>query len=106
MISQKPAFTLDEKTSLLSGQDMWSTKQVHHVEMSPIVLADGPHGLRYQHGNAADHMGVYDSAPATCLPPAVALASSWDPQLTARAAEALGREARALGVNVLLGPGV
>ncbi|WP_199837236.1 glycoside hydrolase family 3 C-terminal domain-containing protein, partial [Streptomyces caniscabiei] len=104
--AQEPDLTLEEKASLSSGQDMWRTKAVERAGIPAIFLADGPHGLRYQHGAAADHMGVNDSAPATCLPPAVALASSWDPQLVGRAGQALGREARSFGVNVLLGPGV
>ncbi|MEU6917366.1 glycoside hydrolase family 3 C-terminal domain-containing protein [Streptomyces olindensis] len=106
MSSHDPGLTLDEKTSLLSGHDMWTSKPVEHAGIPGLVLADGPHGLRYQQGDAGDHMGVHDSAPATCLPPAVALASSWDPQLVGRAGETLGHEARAHGVNVLLGPGV
>jgi beta-glucosidase len=44
--------------------------------------------------------------PATCFPPAVASASTWDPALLRRMGEALGDECRAMGVAVLLGPGV
>ena len=96
---------LDEKASLLSGRDLWSTKAVDHAGIRPLVLTDGPHGVRFQAGEA-DHLGIYASAPATCFPPAVALASSWDVDLVARVGQALGREARALGIDVLLGPGV
>ena len=44
--------------------------------------------------------------PATCFPPAVASASTWDPDLLRRMGEALGDECRAMGVAVLLGPGI
>ncbi|WP_412566674.1 glycoside hydrolase family 3 N-terminal domain-containing protein [Streptomyces europaeiscabiei] len=54
----------------------------------------------------ADNLGLYNSESATCFPPAVALASSWDPDLVGRVGKALGREARALGVDGLLGPGI
>jgi beta-glucosidase len=94
---------LTQKASLLSGRDFWSTKPIAGARS--IVLADGPHGIRMQQGDA-DHIGINDSVPATCFPPAVAVGSSWDPQVAARLAAALAREARALGGTVSLGPGV
>ncbi|MEV4033660.1 glycoside hydrolase family 3 C-terminal domain-containing protein [Streptomyces umbrinus] len=106
--SQAPSaaeLSLDEKTALLSGRDMWFTKPAERAGITSLVLSDGPHGVRLQRQDTSLH-GLYDSEPATCFPPAVALASSWDPALVGRVGEALGREARALGVDVLLGPGV
>ncbi|NUR60459.1 MAG: beta-glucosidase [Catenulispora sp.] len=100
-----PDLTLDEKASLLSGRDLWSTKAAEHAGIRALVLTDGPHGVRFQTGEA-DNLGINASVPATCYPPAVALASSWDADLVARVGQALGREARALGIDVLLGPGV
>ncbi|UUU28653.1 hypothetical protein JIX56_01395 [Streptomyces sp. CA-210063] len=97
--------SLDDKASLLSGHDFWSTKSAEHAGIPSLVLSDGPHGVRRQR-READSLGLYDSEPATCFPPSVALASSWDRDLVGRVGEALGREARALGVDVLLGPGV
>ncbi|MEU0671956.1 glycoside hydrolase family 3 C-terminal domain-containing protein [Streptomyces sp. NPDC006172] len=97
--------SLDEKTALLSGHDFWSTEPAEHAGIPSLVLSDGPHGVRRQRQDA-DHLGLYDSEPATCFPPAVSLAAGWDPDLVGRVGEALGREARALGVDVLLGPGV
>src|SRR4029079_1703735 len=69
-------------------------------------MADGPHGLRVQDDDNPDHLGLGRSLPATCFPPAVTLASSWDPELLREVGEALGREARSQGVDVVLGPGV
>ncbi|MPY56204.1 glycoside hydrolase family 3 C-terminal domain-containing protein [Streptomyces spongiae] len=100
-----PELGLDHKTSLLSGRDLWSTESAEDAGIPSLVLCDGPHGVRRQLAEA-DHLGVHSSEPATCFPPAVSLASSWDPDLVRRLGEALGREARALGVDVLLGPGV
>ncbi|WP_017587976.1 glycoside hydrolase family 3 C-terminal domain-containing protein [Nocardiopsis ganjiahuensis] len=95
--------TLREKVELGSGADFWSTKAIGGVPS--LVLTDGPHGVRRQTG-PSDHLGIAESRPATCFPPAVGLAQSWDPDLVERVGTALGREARALGVDVLLGPGV
>ncbi|ASU57647.1 glycoside hydrolase family 3 C-terminal domain-containing protein [Nocardiopsis dassonvillei] len=95
--------TLAEKASLSSGADFWTTKAVGDVPS--LVLTDGPHGVRRQAG-ATDHLGLAESLPATCFPPAVGLSQSWDPDLVGRVGAALGSEAGALGVDVLLGPGI
>lgn len=99
------ALTLEEKASLTSGAAFWSTKPVERVGLPAIMLTDGPHGVRMQ-DESEDHLGIAASAPATCFPPAVALGSSFDPDLLERVGIALGEEARAEGVGVLLGPGV
>jgi len=69
------------------------------------MVSDGPHGLRAQL-EAGDHVGIGGSAPATCFPTASALGSSWNPELFRTVGEALGREAKKLGVSVVLGPGI
>ncbi|UOQ90763.1 glycoside hydrolase family 3 C-terminal domain-containing protein [Agromyces endophyticus] len=97
--------TLEEKASLTSGASFWTTKAVERAGVPSIVLTDGPHGVRLQRGSA-DHLGIGDSVPATCFPPAVALGSTFDPELLERVGRALGEEARAEGVGVLLGPGI
>ncbi|MGW0581598.1 glycoside hydrolase family 3 C-terminal domain-containing protein [Streptomyces sp. NPDC002920] len=99
------ALSLEQKASLLSGGDFWSTQPLDGAGIPSVVLTDGPHGIRRQKAGA-DHLGFHASEPATCFPPAVAVGSSWDAELAARVGEAVGREARALGVGVVLGPGV
>ncbi|MER6007861.1 glycoside hydrolase family 3 C-terminal domain-containing protein [Nonomuraea angiospora] len=99
------ALTLEQKASLLTGGGFWSTTAIPEAGIDAIVLADGPHGVRRQkHGT--DHLGLHHSEPATCFPPAVAVGSSWSEEVAAKIGAALAKEARALGVNVLLGPGV
>ena len=68
-------------------------------------MSDGPHGVRRQLGDA-DHLGIAEAEKATCFPTASALAATWDPDLACEMGEALGVEARGLGVDVLLGPGL
>jgi beta-glucosidase len=96
---------LEEKASLCLGSDFWHTAAVERLGIPAIMVSDGPHGLRKQ-PDEADHVGISGSVPATCFPTACALGSSWDPQLVRRIGEALGREARAQGVAVVLGPGI
>jgi beta-glucosidase len=97
--------TLEEKASLCLGSDFWHTATVERLSIPAIMVSDGPHGLRKQ-PDEADHVGISGSVPATCFPTACALASAWDPQLARRIGAALGREARAQGVAVVLGPGI
>ncbi|GAA3146996.1 glycoside hydrolase family 3 C-terminal domain-containing protein [Planomonospora alba] len=99
------SLSLEQKASLLSGADMWSTHPLPEAGLPEVMLYDGPHGLRYlqDRGDTAD---IYGSTPSTCFPPAVAVGASWDPAVAAQIGAALGREARALGVHVVLGPGV
>ncbi|GAA3441425.1 glycoside hydrolase family 3 C-terminal domain-containing protein [Planomonospora venezuelensis] len=96
---------LEEKASLTSGSGTWNTTAVPGT-VRALTLSDGPHGMRRQPESTGDALGIHNSLPATCFPPAVALGSSWDPELARRVGAALGREASALGVDVVLGPGV
>ncbi|KXP09927.1 glycosyl hydrolase [Tsukamurella pulmonis] len=95
--------SLEDRARLLTGADFWTTAQAPGVPS--IVLTDGPHGVRRQTGGS-DHLGLNAAAPATCFPPAVAVGSSWNPDLARRIGAAVAAEARALGVAVVLGPGV
>lgn len=97
--------TLEEKASLLSGQNFWNTKPIPRLGIPSIMLTDGPHGLRKQ-GGKADHLGLNKSIPSTCFPTASALANSWDTELLEQVGSCLGVEAAAEHVSVLLGPGL
>ncbi|MFF2486415.1 glycoside hydrolase family 3 C-terminal domain-containing protein [Microbacterium sp. NPDC058062] len=97
--------TLEEKASLTSGASFWYTKPVDRVGVPAVMVTDGPHGLRKQR-EGGDHLGIGDSVPATCFPPAVGLGSSWDVDLVHRVGEALGAETSIENVAVLLGPGI
>src|SRR3954463_11045868 len=97
--------TLEEKASLCLGSDFWHTAPVARAGIRAITLSDGPHGLRKQ-PDEGDHVGISGSVPATCFPTACALGSSFDPELVRRVGAAVGEEARAQGVDVVLGPGI
>ncbi|MFB7890594.1 family 78 glycoside hydrolase catalytic domain [Microbacterium sp. NPDC056044] len=94
---------LQQTAALLSGRDFWSTRDSAGV--ASMVMVDGPHGVRRQDGTA-DNLGFNDSLPSTCFPPGVAMGSTWDPTLMREVGVALGEEARALNVNMILGPAI
>lgn len=104
--SGEPLISIDEALSLTTGADYWTTVAAPSRDIRSIRLADGPHGLRVQNDENPDHLGLERSLAATCFPPAVTLASSWDPQLIEQVGKALAQEARANGVDVVLGPGL
>ena len=96
--------TLEEKVLLTSGRDPWSTQPIDRLDIPYIWVADGPHGLR--RAPTTDTWGYGDQLPATCFPTASALSATWDTDLVREVGAALGTESTALGVNILLGPGV
>jgi len=97
---------LEELAGLTLGADYWTTVASDSFGVARIRLADGPHGLRVQDDNNPDLLGLGRSIPSTCFPPGATLAASWDVDLVEEVGAALGREARALGVQVVLGPGL
>ncbi|HEX6888214.1 MAG TPA: glycoside hydrolase family 3 C-terminal domain-containing protein, partial [Candidatus Nanopelagicales bacterium] len=98
------ALPLPERIRLVSGASFWTTHEVPG-QVPSVMLTDGPHGLRKQAGNR-DHVGLSAAVPATCFPPAVTLGCTWDVDLLEAVGAALGREAAAEDVAVLLGPGL
>jgi len=90
--------TLEQKVRLLTGADGWNLHAEKALGLRPIVVSDGPAGVR----------GIrFDPArPSSSLPCPVALAATWDERLVHDIALALGHEARARGVDVLLAPTV
>lgn len=97
--------TLEEKAALLSGKTVWQTRDIPRFKIPSVFLSDGPHGIRRQAGSG-DHLGLNASLKATCFPTAAAIANSWDPELGEEIGKALGEEAAAQNVNIVLGPGL
>lgn len=102
--------SLEEKITYVSGRGAWRLKAMPARGIPAIMLCDGPHGLRKELGGL-DTGGLesIESRPtmeAVCFPAGCAAAASWDPDVTGAIGRALGREARASDVEVVLGPAV
>lgn len=97
--------TLEEKAALTSGKDNWYTKPIERLGIASVRTSDGPHGLRTQAGEV-NSLEEDSSETAVCFPAACATAAGFDRGLLKEMGEELGREAKALGVDVILGPGV
>lgn len=102
LISQ---MTLEEKAGLCSGLDFWHLKGIERLGIPSVMVSDGPHGLRKQE-EKGDHLGINDSIKAVCFPPAVLSACSFDRALMHQFGDAIGKEAQANNLSVVLGPGV
>ena len=87
---------LTERVRLLTGADSWRTAASADLGLRPMVTSDGPSGVR---GATLD-----ERRPSGCLPCPSALGATWDPDLVAEVAAALGAEARAKGVDIVLAP--
>lgn len=85
--------TLEEKIELLGGVDGFYTHDIPKANLPRLKMSDGP-------------VGVRNDGPTTAYPAGFTLAASWDPELVRRFGVAIGRDARARGVHIWLGPGV
>jgi beta-glucosidase len=81
--------TREEKIHLLGGND-FETLPIPRLGIPPLTMTDGPVGVRWQ--------------PSSAFPVSIMMSSSWNPALVESLGVALGREARAKGRKMLLGP--
>ncbi len=94
--------TVKEKADLCSGVGLWHTEAVERLGIKPVMMTDGPHGLR----KMVTENGKTYTVASTCMPTASALAASWSEKVLSLAGETIAKEARAEGVAMVLGPGV
>ncbi len=99
--------TLEQKAAFVSGYDYWHLEEAPELGLPKIMITDGPHGLRKQNTDkkTSDGIGLGNSVPATCFPPASTSSCSWDEDLLKAEGEALGEECLKEQVSTILGPG-
>ncbi len=85
--------SLEEKIDYLSGTEGFFVRALQELGVPHLRMADGP-------------MGVRNFGRATAMAAGINLAATWDPALAERVGVEIGRDARAKGVNFLLGPGI
>ena len=96
--------TIEEKAGLTVGAGAWRVAPIPRLGIPGLTVADGPHGVRK--AAKLDTPGATGTVPATCFPTASLLGATWDRDLLEQVGGALALEARTLGIDVLLGPGV
>jgi beta-glucosidase len=85
--------TLDEKISYIGGVDGFYIRDIPRLGLPKIKMSDGPVGVRTWGQTTAYPAGICNS-------------STWNKDLVFSLGQALGKDARARGVHILLGPGV
>ena len=117
------AMTLEEKAHLVVGAQMKDNAQaagevgftrkiipgaagttypIPRLGIPPIVVADGPAGLRIAPTREGDSQTYY----CTGFPVGIHLASTWNDEIIYNVGAAIGQEVKEYGVDVLLAPGV
>ena len=96
--------SLKQKADFVSGYDYWHLEEAEELGLPKVMITDGPHGLRKQNPKGGG-VGLGNSFPATCMPPAATSACSWDEELLKEEGEALAEECLQEKVSVILGPG-
>ena len=97
--------TLEEKAALCSGKDFWHLDTPQRLGIESVMVSDVPIGIRKQ-SDAADHLGLNASVPATSYPTGSCMACSFDRELFRRSGEVLGHACQAEDLSVLLGPAI
>ena len=85
--------SLEQKIKLIGGVDSMFTNAMPSINLPRLKMSDAS-------------VGVRTWGPTTAYAGGAALAATWDPNFAKELGESLGRDARARGVNFLLGPGV
>src|SRR5258708_37900312 len=84
--------SLEEKIDLIGGVDDFYIREIKHIGLPALKMADGPFGVR-NYGPSTTFGGIR-------------LAATWDLDLAQRMGAVVGQDARARGVHFMLGPGV
>ena len=99
--------TLFDKASLLVGYANMSTRPIPSFEIPPLLMSDGPNGVRKEGTGGENAMeNSSKTLPATCFPCGSALACSWDNDLLYKVGKQIALECRHYDVNALLGPAI
>ncbi len=94
--------SLDEKLSILTGQDAWSTVPVERLGVDSISVSDGPHGLR----KVKEDKPQLVQYEAVAFPTYSALAATWNTDLAYEMGKAIAGECIEQDVDIILGPGI
>ena len=89
---------LREKVRLLTGASMWRTHGHAGLGLRPVVLSDGPVGVR--------GTGEVEGETSVLFPSPSAISATWDRDVAHETGRAFAREARDHGVDVVLAPQV
>lgn len=85
--------TLEEKCDYIGAAASFVTRSVDRLGIPSVRMADGPQGIR-------------NNTVSTLYPSGILTAATWNRELAEELGHGLGKDAKARGVAILLGPGV
>lgn len=85
--------TTEEKIDYIGGYNAFYIRAIPRLGLPELKMTDGPVGTR-------------NDGKTTAYPATILAAATWDTGLARRFGEAIGSDARARGVHILLAPGV
>ncbi|MFN4210121.1 MAG: beta-glucosidase H [Devosia sp.] len=91
--------TLEEKVSILSGEDFWSVPAIPRLGIGKLRVTDGPNGAR---GGGSLIGGVKSAS----FPVGIALGATWNAALVEEIGAALADEVKSKNAHMLLAPTV
>lgn len=91
--------TMDEKLRMISGGDGFVMHGIERLGIPSVRMSDATAGIQL-HKMRPDRISK-----SVAFPAPVALAATWNKELTFEMAESIGEECNAAGISVLLGPG-
>lgn len=97
--------TLEEKVQMIHASSSFTSGGVERLGIPEIVMSDGPHGVRHEHGRDWGRDDITTDS-VSYLPTGIALASTWNRDLGYEYGAVLGNEAKARGKDMILGPGI
>jgi beta-glucosidase len=98
--------TIEEKIALLHGDSKFTTAAIPRLNIPRRWMSDGPHGVREDIGPDTWNPAGRTDDFATCMPAAIALAATWNPDTARACGQVIGEEALKRGKHIMLGPGV
>lgn len=85
--------TIQEKLDYISGDFQFHTKPIKRLGVPAIRMSDGPQGVGHR-------------IETNAYPCGLALAATWNEKLAYEYGQSLGRDCRARGIHIILGPAV
>ena len=98
--------TLEEKARMLCGYKSMETYPVDRLNITSLVFSDGPSGVRKEDENGDSLIGISNSLPTTSFPSGNNLASTWNKDLIYDVSNAISKECKHFGIDILLGPAI
>ncbi len=98
--------TLEEKIALVGGDRTFFLRPLPKLKLSEVYMSDATQGVHLRKEFREVDLSKYQLDKSTAFPCPLALAATWNPDLSYQYAEAIGEECRAGGIGILLGPGM